>query len=206
MKLSEPSSTWERSSRGTNRSPRTARSRSSSVFSNGQGFPSRWSFAEDCIRQFNGTPTSTGTKVAKGGDRRSERSPTIEEPPGHSGVPADYKSVENSGLPDINLQISNRTASRIPVYAESLGSFALIRSLILEYGEDKSPLKLPHRFRASHEAMGAILATSTQADAARFLRTSDAGFTRSATKRTARLMLAYRSPERIGKNDAATRA
>jgi len=23
----------------------------------GQGFPSRWSFAEDCIRQFNGTPT-----------------------------------------------------------------------------------------------------------------------------------------------------
>lgn len=23
----------------------------------GQGFPARWSFAEDCIRQFNGTPT-----------------------------------------------------------------------------------------------------------------------------------------------------
>jgi len=23
----------------------------------GQGFPSRWMFAEDCIRQFNGTPT-----------------------------------------------------------------------------------------------------------------------------------------------------
>ena len=119
-------------------------------FSNGQGFSSRWSFAEDCIRQFNGTPTSTGTKVAKGGDRRSERSPTFEEPPGHSGVPADYKSVENSGLPDINLQISNRTASRIPVCAESLGSFALIPSLILKYGEDESLLKLSHRFRASH--------------------------------------------------------
>ncbi len=24
---------------------------------NGQGFPSRWMFAEDCIRQFNDTPT-----------------------------------------------------------------------------------------------------------------------------------------------------
>ena len=23
----------------------------------GQGFPSRWMFAEDCIRHFNGTPT-----------------------------------------------------------------------------------------------------------------------------------------------------
>ena len=36
------------------------------------------------------------------------------------------------------------------MYAESLGSFALITSLILEYREDEGPLKLPNRFRASH--------------------------------------------------------
>jgi hypothetical protein len=38
---------------------------------------------------------------------------------------------------------------RIPVYAESLGGLALIPSLILEHCEDESPLKFPHRFRAS---------------------------------------------------------
>ncbi len=36
------------------------------------------------------------------------------------------------------------------MYAESLGSFALIPSLIFEYREDEGPLKLPHSFRASH--------------------------------------------------------
>jgi len=36
------------------------------------------------------------------------------------------------------------------VYAESLGSFALIPSLILEYRDDEGPLKLPHCFRAWH--------------------------------------------------------
>jgi hypothetical protein len=31
----------------------------------GQGFPSRWSFAEDCIRQFNGTPTMKNHSVRR---------------------------------------------------------------------------------------------------------------------------------------------
>jgi hypothetical protein len=36
------------------------------------------------------------------------------------------------------------------VYSKFLGGSALIPSLILEYREDESPLKLPYRFRASH--------------------------------------------------------
>ncbi len=50
---------------------------------------------------------------------------------------------------NVNIQHSYRTAQRIPVYAEFLGSSALVTSLILEHGEDESLLKLPHRFRAS---------------------------------------------------------
>ena len=51
---------------------------------------------------------------------------------------------------DVNLQLSDRTAQCIPVYAESLGSFALVPSLILEHCQDESLLKFPYRFRASH--------------------------------------------------------
>jgi hypothetical protein len=51
---------------------------------------------------------------------------------------------------DVNLQKSDRTAQRIPVYAEFLGSFALIPSLIFQHSKDKNFLKSPYRFRASH--------------------------------------------------------
>ena len=36
------------------------------------------------------------------------------------------------------------------MYAEFLGSFALIPSLILQHRKDENFLKFPHRFRASH--------------------------------------------------------
>jgi hypothetical protein len=37
-----------------------------------------------------------------------------------------------------------------PVYAEFLGSFALIPSLIPQHRKDETFLKFPYRFRASH--------------------------------------------------------
>jgi hypothetical protein len=51
---------------------------------------------------------------------------------------------------EVNLQLSDRTAQRIPVYAKFPGRLALIFSLILEHSEDETLLKLPYRFRASH--------------------------------------------------------
>jgi len=36
------------------------------------------------------------------------------------------------------------------VHSQFFGGFALIPSLIFQYYEDESLLKLPHRFRASH--------------------------------------------------------
>ena len=71
------------------------------------------------------------------------------------------RSVVQSGSPwspfphcscraDVNLQLSDRTAQRIAVYAEFPGCLALISSLILEHSKDERLLKRPYRFRASH--------------------------------------------------------